>query len=162
MQGNVDKFKDFIAKLNASYTDFVRTTDKQHEKRVQEIWLKLKEHIYKAGYEGWYCTGCERYVTEKECKENNGVCPDHQKPYEKLKEENYYFRISDFKDKIRQAIESDEMVILPEFRKKEILKLLDESPDVSVSRPVSQLTWGVPVPDDESQVMYGWMRYLII
>ncbi|MBR3138956.1 methionine--tRNA ligase [Candidatus Saccharibacteria bacterium] len=160
VQGNVDKFKDFIAKLNASYTDFVRTTDKQHEKRVQEIWLKLKEHIYKAGYEGWYCTGCERYVTEKECKENNGVCPDHQKPYEKLKEENYYFRISDFKDKIRQAIESDEMVILPEFRKKEILKLLDESPDVSVSRPVSQLTWGVPVPDDESQVMYVWVDAL--
>ncbi len=160
VQGNVDKFKDFIAKLNASYTDFVRTTDKQHEKRVQEIWLKLKEHIYKAEYEGWYCTGCERYVTEKECKDNNGVCPDHQKPYEKLKEENYYFRISDFKDKIRQAIESDEMVILPEFRKKEILKLLDESPDISVSRPVSQLTWGVPVPDDESQVMYVWVDAL--
>lgn len=157
---NANKFKDFIVKLGVDYTDFVRTTDLSHEKRVQEIWKKLEGHIYKAEYEGWYCTGCERYVTEKEYKENNGVCPDHQKPYEKLKEENYYYRVADFKEQIREVIETNKMVILPEFRKKEILKLLDESPDVSVSRPTSQLTWGVPVPGDESQVMYVWMDAL--
>ena len=157
---NVEKFKRFIELLGVKYTDFVRTTDAEHERRVQDIWQKLGKHIYKAEYEGWYCTGCERFITDKEYEENEGMCPDHQKPYEKLKEENYYLRISDFKDRIREAISEDEMLILPEFRKKEILRLLDESPDVSISRPTSQLTWGVPVPGDESQVMYVWMDAL--
>ena len=157
---NAKKFKRFIGLLGVEYTDFVRTTDTEHERRVQEIWRKLSAHIYKAEYEGWYCTGCERFITDKEYEENKGVCPDHQKPYEKLKEENYYLKISDFKDRIREAISKDEMLILPEFRKKEILRLLDESPDVSISRPTSQLTWGVPVPGDESQVMYVWMDAL--
>lgn len=157
---NAKKFQDFIAKLGVEYTDFVRTTDEAHEKRVQEIWKKMSEHIYLAKYEGWYCTGCERYITDKEYEENGGICPDHQKPYEKLAEENYYFRLSDFKDRIREAILNREILILPEFREKEILKLLDDSPDVSISRPKSQLTWGVPVPGDENQVMYVWMDAL--
>ena len=138
----------------------MRTTDVEHEKRCQEIWQRLAEHIYMAEYEGWYCDGCERYITEKEYEENGGVCPDHQKPYHKLKEENYYFRIADFKEQIREAIESGKMKILPSFRAKEILKLLEESPDVSVSRPVSQLEWGVPVPGDDSQTMYVWIDAL--
>ncbi|MBR3332555.1 methionine--tRNA ligase [Candidatus Saccharibacteria bacterium] len=157
---NVEKFKEFINKLGVEYTDFVRTTDADHERRVQEIWKKLSPYIYKAKYAGWYCTGCERYVTEKEYEENDGVCPDHQKPYEKFEEENYYLKISEFKDEIRAAIESDELLILPEFRKKEMLALLEESPDVSISRPKSQLDWGVPVPGDENQVMYVWMDAL--
>ncbi len=153
-------FAEFIKKLGVEYTDYVRTTDAEHEKRVQEIWRRLEEHIYLAKYEGWYCTGCERFITDKEYAENGGVCPDHQKSYEKLSEENYYFRISDFKEQIREAILNDEMLILPEFRKKEILKLLDESPDVSISRPRAQLEWGVPVPGDDTQVMYVWMDAL--
>ncbi|MBR2658711.1 methionine--tRNA ligase [Candidatus Saccharibacteria bacterium] len=157
---NVEKFKEFINKLGVEYTDFVRTTDAGHERRVQEIWKKLSPYIYKAKYAGWYCTGCERYVTEKEYEENDGVCPDHQKPYEKFEEENYYLKISEFKNEIRAAIESDELLILPEFRKKEMLALLEESPDVSISRPKSQLDWGVPVPGDENQVMYVWMDAL--
>ncbi|MBR0479926.1 methionine--tRNA ligase [Candidatus Saccharibacteria bacterium] len=157
---NAKKFQDFIHLLNVEYTDFVRTTDPDHERRCQEIWRRLSDHIYRAKYEGWYCTGCERFITDKEVEENHGICPDHQKPYEKLEEENYYFRISDFKDRIREAILADEMLILPDFRKKEILKLLDDSPDVSISRPVSQLTWGVPVPDDSEQVMYVWIDAL--
>lgn len=157
---NTKKFREFIEKLDASYTDFIRTTDLEHEKRCQEIWRRLSDHIYKAKYEGWYCSGCERFITQKEYDENNGVCPDHQKPYEKLAEENYYLRIADFKDQIRAAIESGEMLVLPEFRKKEVLKLLEESPDVSVSRSTEQLTWGVPVPDDETQVMYVWIDAL--
>ena len=157
---NAKKFQDFIARLDVEYTDFVRTTDPEHEKRVQEIWTRMKDHIYLSKYEGWYCTGCERFITDKEYEENGGICPDHQKPYEKLAEENYYFRISDFKDRIREAIVSHEMRVLPEFREKEILRLLDESPDVSISRPREQLTWGVPVPGDENQVMYVWIDAL--
>lgn len=156
---NAEKFKEFIRRLEVEYTDFVRTTDAAHEKRVQEIWQRLSSHIYKGQYEGWYCTGCERYVTDKEYEENHGVCPDHQKPYEKLSEENYYFRIADFKEQIKAAISSDQMLILPEYRKKEVLKLLADSPDVSISRPVSQLSWGVPVPGDD-QVMYVWIDAL--
>lgn len=157
---NSAKFQAFIKKLGVSYTDFIRTTDEAHVRRVQAIWKKLEDHIYKDSYEGWYCEGCERYITEKEYAENHGVCPDHNKPYEKLSEENYYFRISDFKSQIRSAIESKTMEILPEFRAKEILNLLDDSPDLSISRPTSQLKWGVPVPDDDSQVMYVWVDAL--
>lgn len=157
---NSQKFQDFTHTLNAQYTDFIRTTDAAHEKRVQEIWEKLMPHIYKAKYEGWYCTGCERFITQKEYDENGGVCPDHQKPYERVEEENYYFRIQDFKPQIVAAIESRQMQILPEFRKKEILKLIEDSPDVSISRPKAQLTWGVPVPGDDTQVMYVWLDAL--
>ena len=160
VDNNSKKFQDFIQRLGVEYTDFVRTTDQDHEKRVQEIWEKVKDRIYLAKYEGWYCTGCERYVTEKEYEENHGICPDHQKSYERLAEENYYFRLADFKDQIREAIESHRMRVLPEFREKEILKLIEDSPDVSISRPKSQLTWGVPVPGDENQVMYVWMDAL--
>lgn len=157
---NAKKFQDFIAKLGVEYTDFVRTTDPAHEKRCQEVWTRLQDHIYKDKYEGWYCTGCERFVTDKEYEENGGECPDHNKPYERLSEENYYLRISDFKNQIREAIESEEMLILPEFRKREVLKLLDESPDVSISRPREHLSWGVTVPGDEDQVMYVWIDAL--
>ena len=157
---NSQKFRDFIQRLGVEYTDFIRTTDQDHERRVQEIWQKLAPHIYKDSYEGWYCEGCERFVTENEYEENEGVCPDHQKPYEKLEEENYYLRIADFKDQIKAAIEKDEIKILPEFRKKEMLKLLEDTPDVSISRPKKQLTWGVPVPGDDTQVMYVWMDAL--
>ena len=157
---NSAKFKEFIARLGVDATDFIRTSDPEHERRVQEIWRKLMPHIYKNTYEGCYCDGCERFITEKEVKDNNGICPDHQKPYEKLKEENYYFRISDFKDEIIAKIKSGELRILPDFRAKEVLNLLKDSPDVSFSRPREHLSWGVPVPDDPDQVMYVWIDAL--
>lgn len=157
---NSDVFLDFFSKLGVEYTDIIRTSEDYHQKRCQKIWEKLAEHIYMAKYEGWYCDGCERFVTSKEYEECKGICPDHQKPYTKLEEENYYFRVSDFKDQIRDAIVSDELHILPEFRKKEILRLLEDTPDVSVSRPISQLRWGVPVPGDSDQVMYVWIDAL--
>ena len=157
---NSQKFRDFLAKFNIGYTDFIRTTDEDHIKRVQAIWQRLEKHIYSASYNGWYCEGCERFVTQKEYDENQGSCPDHQTPYQHLTESNYYFRVSDFKDQIREAIEKNEMQILPEFRKNEILRLLEDTPDVSISRPLAHLTWGIPVPGDESQVMYVWMDAL--
>lgn len=160
VDANAKKFQDFISKLGISNTDYIRTTDPDHCRRCQAIWTKLKDHIYMNSYEGWYCEGCERFVTQKEYDENTGTCPDHNRPYEKLQEENYYLRISDFKDQIRTKIESDEMRILPEFRKREVLRLLDDTPDVSISRPTSQLTWGIPVPGDDSQVMYVWIDAL--
>ncbi len=160
VQENSDKFRTFIDQLDISYTDFVRTTDPDHVRACQAVWEKLTPHIYSAEYDGWYCEGCERFVTEKEYTENHGECPDHCRPYQKLSERNYYLRISDFKDQIRQAIISDQMHIWPEFRKQEMLKLLEDAPDISISRPRKQLSWGVPVPGDEDQVMYVWIDAL--
>ncbi len=157
---NAKSFQDFIHSLDAEYTDYVRTTDEDHVRRCQLIWEKLSDHIYKDSYEGWYCEGCERFVTDKEYDENGGNCPDHNKPYQKLSEENYYLRIADFKDQIREVIEKDELNICPTFRKKEFLNLLDDMPDVSISRPKEQVIWGIPVPGDESQVMYVWIDAL--
>lgn len=157
---NSQKFQDFIKKLDISYTDIIRTTDAEHVRRCQEIWKQLKPHIYAADYDGWYCEGCESFVTQKEYDENGGICPDHQKPYQRLTEKNYYLRMDDFRDTIRAKIEADEMLILPEFRKQEILRLLEDTPDISISRPRKQLSWGVPVPDDDSQVMYVWVDAL--
>lgn len=157
---NSKRFQDFIHSLAVEYTDFVRTTDEDHERRCQAIWTKLSDHIYKDKYEGWYCEGCEGFVTDKEYEENEGVCPDHKKPYTKLSEENYYLRIADYKDQIREAIESDEMRITPSFRKKEFLNLLKDMPDVSISRPKEKVSWGVPVPGDDDQVMYVWIDAL--
>ncbi len=157
---NATRFQEFIHSLGVEYTDFIRTTNPDHERRCQAIWKQLGDHIYKDKYEGWYCEGCEGFVTDTEYADNDGVCPDHKKPYTKLSEENYYLRISDFKGEIRAKIESDEMKITPAFRKKEFLNLLKNMPDVSISRPKSQVSWGIPVPGDEEQVMYVWIDAL--
>lgn len=157
---NAKKFADFIHSLGVEYTDFIRTTDPDHERRTQEIWRRLSDYIYKANYEGWYCEGCEGFVSEKEYAENHGNCPDHKKPYTRLSEENYYLRISAFKERIRAAIEADELKITPAFRKKEFLNLLADMPDVSISRPKEQVAWGTTVPGDDSQVMYVWIDAL--
>ena len=158
MYGN---FQQLISALNVEYTDFIRTTDGHHKGAVQYIWQQLEPYIYKGSYEGWYCQGCENFVTDKEAADNNGICPDHQKPYERLSEENYYFKASAFSEKIREAIETNKLRIVPEFRKREFLDLMkDGLKDVSISRPRKNLSWGVSVPGDDSQVMYVWLDAL--
>lgn len=154
-------FENFIKKLGVEYTDFIRTTDVHHEAAVQYIWQKLAPYIYKGTYEGWYCVGCESFVPDKEAADNNGVCPDHNQPYQRLSEENYYFKLSEFGPKIKEAIERHRFDIVPVFRKNEILALLDSGlNDVSISRPNKNLSWGVPVPGDPEQVMYVWIDAL--
>jgi len=158
MYGN---FKTVMGAVGAEYTDFIRTTDVHHKAAVQFIWQKLQPYIYKSAYEGWYCTGHEAFFTDNEAKETNGVCPDHQTPYERLSEENYYFKLSEFGPKIREAIDTHKFDIVPEFRKKEFLNFLEGGlRDVSISRPKKSLSWGVPVPGDDSQVMYVWIDAL--
>lgn len=154
-------FESFIKKLGVEYTDFIRTTDLHHEAAVQYIWQQLQPYLYKNNYEGWYCVGCEAFVTDKEAADNNGICPDHNQSYQRLSEENYYFRLSEFGPKIREALEKRRFEIVPEFRKKEFLSLLDSGlTDVSVSRSRKNLSWGVPVPGDPSQVVYVWIDAL--
>ncbi|HEU5121437.1 MAG TPA: methionine--tRNA ligase [Candidatus Saccharimonadales bacterium] len=154
-------FEALMKKMGADYTDFIRTTDMHHQAAVQYIWQTLTPHIYKGKYEGWYCMGHEAFFTDKEVEATGGVCPDHQKPYERVSEENYYLRISDFIDQMREAIETGRMQIVPDFRKNEFLELIKAGmPDVSISRPKKSLSWGVPVPGDPEQVMYVWLDAL--
>lgn len=156
-------FKVLMDAERAEYTDFIRTSDPHHVNAVRYIWKQLDAAglIYKSTYNGWYCMGHEAFFTDKEVQETGGVCPDHQTPYQQVSEENYYLKSSAYTDKVRDAIESGRMKIVPEVRKKEFLELMkDGLHDVSISRPRKSLSWGVPVPDDEDQVMYVWLDAL--
>ena len=155
-------FIDFNKTLDISCDRFIRTSDPAHEKRAQLIWTSLNKYIYKGSYEGWYCTGDEEFFSEKVVKANNGVCPDHNRPYEKVKEENYLFALSKFTAQIKEAIEKDIYRVVPDRSKNEILSLLNSGlEDISISRPVSKINWGIPVPGDDKQVMYVWFEALM-
>lgn len=157
-----EKFRELGKLLNVTNDRFIRTTDRTHEERAALIWKALEPHIYKGSYEGWYCTGCETFVTDATAKENGGICPDHNKKYERLKEENYFFKLSAFAPKIKQAIETDQYRIIPKSRKNEILHIINEGlEDISISRPKDKISWGIPVPDDPNQVMYVWFEALM-
>lgn len=155
-----EKFKHEWQSLKIEYTNFIRTTDNYHEKTVQKILQKMYENgdIYKSYYEGLYCIQCERFISEDELVD--GVCPDHGIKPVLHKEENYFFKLSKYKDIIFEKIQSDELQILPETRKNEILgKLQLKIEDVSISR--KQLRWGIPLPFDQEQTTYVWIDALI-
>lgn len=154
---NAEKFRALKDMLNISNDGFIRTTDENHKKGAQKLWRKLVEagDIYKDSYEGLYCVGCEAFVLEKDLVD--GKCPNHDKAPEKLKEENWFFKLSKYSEKIGKAIESGELKVVPDSRKHEILQVIkDGLRDVSFSRPKTVLKWGIDVPDDDSQVMYVW------
>lgn len=156
------KFRDLAKELNISNDRFIRTTDKGHEQRAAIIWKQLQKDIYKSKYIGLYCTGCEEYVTETVAKENNNVCPNHNKPYERLEEENYFFKLSAYSEQIRAAIQAGTFQVIPTTRRNEILSVILEGlEDISISRPTSKLQWGIPVPGDKTQVMYVWFEALL-
>lgn len=155
-------FKDMLKALNISNDRFIRTTDLGHEQRAQLIWKNLSPYIYKGTYEGWYCTGCEAFYSDSVVKENKGICPLHNRSYEKLKEDNYFFKLSAFNKPIKEAIEGESFRIIPSSRRNEILATLVEGlEDISISRPKDKLAWGVAVPDDDHQVMYVWFEALM-
>lgn len=155
-------FVDLLKELNISNDLFIRTTDPAHVKTAQVIWKNLAKYIYKANYTGWYCTGCEAFYAEAVAKADKGVCPIHGKPYEKVQEENYFFKLSAFAPKVKEAIETDALKIVPESRKHEILNVINTGlEDISISRPKEKISWGIPVPGDASQVMYVWFEALM-
>lgn len=155
-------FRDLAKSLNVSNDRFIRTTDAGHEQRAGLIWKALEKDIYKGSYTGWYCTGDEAFFPEKTVKENNGVCPSHNRPYEKVEEENYFFKLSSYAPQILQAIETEAFQILPATRRNEILNVIkDGLDDISISRPKDKITWGVAVPGDDKQVMYVWFEALM-
>lgn len=157
-----DKFRSLTKALNISADRFIRTTDKGHEQRAQLIWKALSKDIYKNQYVGWYCTGDEAFFTEAEVKANNGVCPNHNRPYEKVEEENYFFALSKYNDRIKKAIDSGSFQILPKTKRNEILSVINDGlEDISISRPKDKISWGIPVPGDKTQVMYVWFEALM-
>jgi methionyl-tRNA synthetase len=164
-QDFVDKnsadFKKLTKVLNISNTNFIRTSDKKnHWPGVIELWKKLAGDIYKKKYKGLYCKGCERFVTEKDLE--GGKCPDHPNlKIEKIAEENYFFKLSKYSDKIRELIEKDEIKIIPTKWKNDFLGLIkDGLTDVSFSRDKKHLPWGIPVLGDDKQICYVWVEAL--
>lgn len=156
-----EPFKALLTELNISHDRFVRTTDKGHEQRAALIWKALEADIYKASYTGWYDVKQEEFVPESQADPAR-MQSDHPQAYQKLEEENYFFKLSKYTDRIRQAIETDQLKILPKTRRNETLSLLkDGLDDISVSRPKEKLDWGIPVPGDKTQVMYVWFEALM-
>ncbi len=156
---NAAAFQKMDRVLNISNDDFIRTSNKtKHWPSAQKIWdtLVLNGDIVKKEYTALYCYGCEEFKLEKDLDEN-GHCPNHLRAPEEIAEENYFFLLSKYSAQIAKLIETDELKIVPSFRKNEILRMAQDGfHDVSFSRPSKKLPWGVPVPDDESQNMYVW------
>ena len=158
---NAQKFKDAWKALDIDYDKFIRTTDDYHEKAVQKIFEKLLEKgdIYKHSYEGWYCQGCECFLNPKDLTED-GLCPDHLKKPDVVKEENYFFKLSKYKDAIIKHIKENPTFIMPEFRANEVLNQLEDIQDISVSRSKSNVKWGIDVLSDSEQSIYVWIDAL--
>lgn len=161
----VETFKTAWKHLDIEYNDFIRTTADRHKHAVLKLLDAMrtaKTHdgrdvVYSGFYEGLYCTGCEKFLTEKELVD--GLCPYHRKPPEKLREKNYFFRLTAYAELIKERIVSGDLVILPEERRKEVLGLIDqELPDFSLSR--ERVKWGIPLSFDKSQVAYVWVDAL--
>ncbi|MDB7979295.1 methionine--tRNA ligase [Faecalicoccus pleomorphus] len=146
--------------MNTSYDYFIRTTDKDHMKRVQKIFRKLYEQgdIYKGVYEGWYCTPCESFWTESQLVD--GKCPDCGRPVQKAKEEAYFLNLQKYADRLIQYIEEHPDFIQPESRKNEMLNnfLRPGLQDLCVSR--TSFKWGIPVDFDEGHIVYVWIDAL--
>lgn len=157
------EFVDFIELFNVSLDKFARSSSKEHHKLVQEFWKKCDDagDIYKKEYEGLYCVSCEVFYEKSELE--NGECPYHPgKEIEKVKEENYFFKLSKYQDKLVELIESDTYKITPESRKNEALAFIKRGlKDFSISRSKERARgWGVPVPGDEDQFIYVWFDAL--
>ena len=153
-------FRAIWPKLDCNYDYFVRTTDADHEKRVGEIWerVKAKGDLYAGSYEGWYCVGCEAYYTEKEL-EPGGVCPLHKKPIERIREPTYFFKLSSYADRLLDLYERHPTFVQPTTRLNEVKAFVKGGlDDLSVSR--TTFSWGVPVPGDPAHVMYVWFDAL--
>ncbi len=158
---NAQKFKEAWELLDINYTKMIRTTDDYHKKSVQLIFKKLMEKgdIYKNSYKGLYCAGCEAFLAEKDLDED-GFCPVHKKKPEVVSEENYFFKLTKYKDAIINHIKQNPNFIIPSFRAKEVLNQLENIEDISVSRAKSNVSWGIDVLDDPTQVIYVWIDAL--
>ncbi len=166
IQSFVDKlsqrFRELAVVLGASPDDFIRTREERHIQGAQKLWRSCKpDDIYRKKYTGLYCVGCEVFYRQEELDEE-GNCPEHKRPPERVEEENYFFRLSHYQEEIHRLIATGELEIIPDTRRNEVLRFIEQGlEDFSVSRSNARARgWGVPVPDDPSQVMYVWFDAL--
>lgn len=158
-------FRDLDARLAIRYDDFIRTTEERHKSVVTKVLARLwaTGDIYLKDYEGWYCTRCERFWNDTEVAEAGGRCPDQPALHEvaRLREPNYFFRMSKYAPELQRQIEADEFRILPEKRKNEILGYLRQGvADLCISRDRTRVSWGIPLPFDPKFVCYVWLDAL--
>ncbi len=154
------EFRKLKETLGLSNDTFIRTTDPAHYQAASEMWKRCDAagDIYKKTYEGLYCVGCEKFLTERDMAD--GKCVIHGKEPVTLSEENYFFRFSKYQDRLIEYL-SQKDVIVPEWRREEALEFVKGGlEDFSISRQKEKLSWGVPVPGDDTQVMYVWFDAL--
>lgn len=170
VQEFVDEYSKYFVELadnlNIPFDVFQRGSNPQHHESAQELWKRCFDNgdIYKKQYTGLYCVGCETFYTKEELNEN-GECFEHPgKKLDEVQEENYFFKLSSYKDELIKLITSNTLAIIPDFRKNEILSFLKGNlDDISISRSNERAkNWGVTVPGDESQKMYVWFDALNI
>lgn len=164
VESNAARFQALQQTLNLTWDDFIRTSAEQrHWAGVEKIWraCAASGDIYKQRYQGLYCIGCELFYNADELVE--GRCPIHERPPEVVEEENYFFRLSRYQTRLADLIETDQLRIIPETRKNEILSFIRRGlADFSISRNATRSRgWGIPVPDDPSQVIYVWFDALV-
>lgn len=156
------RFRELADAWNITNDDFIRTTETRHKQSVEAFWKAVhkKGFIYKKTYTGLYCVGCESFKTEKDLV--GGKCPDHDAAPEMLEEENAFFKLSAFADRLKTLFAENPEFVTPDDHRNEMIQMLERGlEDVSISRSTKQLTWGIPVPGDEGQVIYVWFDALV-
>ena len=154
------RYRDLWAALDISNNDFIRTTEERHYQATQELMQAAYDagHIELRHYEGLYCVSCEAYYTEADLVD--GLCPIHRRPVELLQEENYFFKLSEFTDRLLEWYEKEPGAVTPESKRNEAMGLIRGGlRDISISR--TSIKWGVPVPWDPEHVFYVWYDALI-
>ncbi|MFT4282910.1 MAG: methionine--tRNA ligase [Candidatus Woesearchaeota archaeon] len=158
----IPMFKNLNETLQLSHDFFIRTTDEYHKKFVQKMLQKAydKGDIYKANYEGLYCVDCEKYYDEKDLIDGK-VCPDHKRPVQKMSEENYFFKLSKYQEKLLELYENNPEFLSPKKISLETINRVKEGlKDISISRRKETLTWGIELPFDKGHVTYVWFDAL--
>ncbi len=157
---NAARFRELVPLFHLSIDDFIRTTEDRHARGVKAIWERVAAagDFYKKNYNALYCVGHEAFVTKSDLID--GKCPDHGTEPIVIAEENYFFRLSKYRQQLRRLFEERPEFVLPHSRWVEMLNLIDTLEDISVSRPVEKLSWGIPVPNDPSHVIYVWFDAL--
>ncbi|OGZ02618.1 MAG: methionine--tRNA ligase, partial [Candidatus Liptonbacteria bacterium RIFOXYB1_FULL_36_10] len=163
VEKNAKFFQKLAVDLNISNDGFIRTSiEEKHKKGAEKLWSSCRpEDIYKKQYKGFYCVGCEEFKTAKDLE--NGKCPEHpNREVEIVEEENYFFKLSNYQNKLKEIIETGKMEIIPETRKNEMLSFINSGlEDFSISRSNERAKkWGIKVPQDEEQTIYVWFDAL--
>ncbi len=157
---NAAEFYKLKQALNLSFDDFIRTSEKRHRLGVEKLWTACQKDIYKKKYKGLYCVGCEEFYKESEL--DNGLCPEHKIRPEVVEEENFFFRLSKYQEKLKEIIEKNRIEIIPPERKREILSVIKQGlEDICISRSVKRAHgWGIRTPGDNSQIVWVWFDAL--